>query len=107
MLLYVSAQHTADNCPVTRLNRGENIPPQVEVDKWIEGTDKVKVHGAWGFQTGHRVFAIIEANDYQYDLLEGTDHTGKYGTIEIKPVGDMVAIRKEAGRLSVLPQFDY
>ena len=102
MLLYVSAQHTADNCPGTRRNRGEDIPPQAELDKWVEGTDKVKVHGAWGFQTGHRVFAIIEADDYQdiRDLFRPTDHAGKYGTIEIMPVGDTIAIRKAAGNWS-------
>jgi hypothetical protein len=43
MIFHVLSQHHWESCEGTRQARGEDVPPLVERQKWIEGNDKVKV----------------------------------------------------------------
>ena len=44
----------------------------------------------------HRIFAIIEANDYN-DLNTFTNQFKDAGSIDVQVVGDAIAMRKAAG----------
>ena len=43
MIFHVLSQHHWESCKGTRQARGEDVPPLVERQQWIEGNDKVKV----------------------------------------------------------------
>ena len=48
MIFHILSQHNWESCEGTRQARGEDVPPRVERQKWIEGNDKVKVLAAYG-----------------------------------------------------------
>ena len=64
MIFHVTSQHTWETCEGALAFKGEDVPPRSERQRWVEGNDKVKVIGAYGYQTQHRFYAILEANDY-------------------------------------------
>ena len=64
--------------------------------KWIEGNDDVKVLGVWISGPLHRVFTLLEANDFDAvsALLRDQMLIGK---AEVLPVSDAIARRKQGG----------
>ena len=64
--------------------------------KWIEGNDDVKVVGVWISGPFHRVFTLLEANDFDAvsALLRDQMLIGK---AEVLPVSDAIARRKQGG----------
>ena len=58
----------------------------------------MKVLSAYGYQTQHRYYAIVEANDYA-DVLALFSAAGhiRAGEVEVLPVNDAIARRKEFG----------
>jgi len=65
MLFHVTAQHSWE----TRRRRQraesfESIYPPSEVSRWVDGNDDVKVLAAGGYQSAHRYYAIVEAEEY-------------------------------------------
>ena len=96
MIFHVLSQHHWESCEGTRQARGEDVPPLVERQKWIEGNDKVKVLGAYGYQTEHRNYAIVEADSYAEVQALFRGHLRR-GHVEVLPVNDMIAQRKGFG----------
>ena len=97
MLFHVTTQHSWETCRGRqRAESSEDIFPPSEVNKWIEGTDKVKVLLAGGHQTAHKFFAFVEADDYLevQHLMRSHMHVGD---VDVLPVNDMINIRKDAG----------
>ena len=62
----------------------------------MEGTDKVKLLGAWAYQTSHRLFGIVESNTYEAVAEHFEYHLG-LGRVEVLPVMDLVQRRKDLG----------
>ena len=95
MIFHVTSQHTWETCEGALAFKGEDVPPRSERQRWVEGNDKVKVIGAYGYQTQHRFYAILEANDYAdvQALLSAAGHI-RNGEVEVLPVNDLVANRK-------------
>ena len=72
------------------------MKPRTESQRWVEGNHKVKVLSATGHQTLHRLFAIVEADEYADVQALFTDQMWN-GPIEVLPVNDMAAQRKDWG----------
>ena len=68
MIFHITSQHDYESCEGIQEHRQEHRwedgPPRSERQRWVEGNDKVKVIGAYGYQTQHRYYAIVEADDY-------------------------------------------
>ena len=97
MLFHVTFQHYWDTCDGRKRAKGDpDAPPRNETNRWIEGNDKVKVLSAIGHQTQHRLFAIMEADDYQ-DVNDLVRPEMWNGPVEVLPCNDMVATRKRNG----------
>ena len=96
MIFHVLSQHHWESCEGTRRASSEDVPPLVERQKWIEGNDKVKVLAAYGYQTEHRNYAIVEADSYAEVQALFRSHLRR-GHVEVLPVNDMIATRKESG----------
>ena len=96
MIFHILSQHNWESCEGTRQAKGEDVPPRVERQKWVEGNDKVKILGAYGHQTEHRMYSIVEADSYVEVQALFRDHVHK-GHVEVLPVNDMIALRKEFG----------
>ena len=97
MLFHITAKHSWETCRGRqRAESSEDIFPPSEVNKWIEGNDKVKVLLAGGHQTAHKFFAFVEADDYLavQELMRPLIHVGD---VDVLPVNDMITIRKAAG----------
>jgi len=62
----------------------------------MEGNKNVKVLAAYVNNPAHRIFAIIEANDYN-DVNTFTNQFKDAGSCDIQVVGDAIAMRKAAG----------
>ena len=71
-------------------------PPMVERMRWVEGNDEIKAVGAWASHPSHTFFAVVEANDYE-SLRTFFRPASLKGEIQVLPVGDQVASRKDAG----------
>jgi hypothetical protein len=98
MLFHITSQHTWETCEGSLAFKGADIPPRSERQRWIEGNDKVKIIGAYGYQTQHRWYAIVEANDYAdvQTLFSEAGHM-RGGEVEVLPVRDGIAMRKGFG----------
>ena len=55
MLFHVKAQHSWETCE----GNAEDPSPMVERNRWVEGTDDVKVIGAWSCTPEHAAFAVV------------------------------------------------
>ena len=98
------AQHYWDTCDGAKGDPG--VKPRVDTQRWVEGNDEVKVISAIGHQTLHRLFAIVESDDYAQVQALFTDQMWN-GPIEVLPVNDMIAQRKgfgEWGKCSETPE---
>ena len=62
----------------------------------MEGNKNVKVLAAYVNNPAHRIFAIIEANDYN-DVNTFTNQFKDAGSCDIQVVVDAIAMRKAAG----------
>ena len=98
MIFHITSQHDYESCEGTQEQRGEDVRPRSERQQWVEGNDKVKVIGAYGYQTQHRYYAIVEADDYAdvQALFSAAGHI-RTGEVEVVPVNDAIAKRKEIG----------
>ena len=98
MIFHITSQHDYESCEGTQEHWGEDVPPRSERQRWVEGNDKVKVIGAYGYQTQHRYYAIVEADDYAdvQALFSAAGHIWA-GEVEVVPVNDQIARRKEFG----------
>ena len=98
MIFHITSQHDYESCEGTQEQRGENVPPRAERQRGVEGKDKVKVLSAYGYQTQHRYYAIVEADDYAdvQALFSAAGHI-RAGEVEVLPVNDAIARRKEFG----------
>ena len=98
MLFHITSQHNWETCEGSREFKGENVPPRSERQRGLEGNDKVKVIGAYGCQTQHRYYAIVESNDYDdvRALFSGAGHL-RTGEVEVVPINDGIANRKAFG----------
>ena len=98
MLFHVTSQHSWETCWGTLEAKGEKSPPRSERQKWMEGNDKVKVVGAYGHQTAHRWYAIVESTEYSdvQALFREAGHM-RMGELEILPITDGIALRKSFG----------
>ncbi len=94
MLFHVTAQHSWETC-VGRM-RAEGATIGTEGDKWVEGNNDVKVISAGGYQSGHRYYALVEADDYNSVVLLFNELMWR-GDVEILPVNNMIVRRKDAG----------
>ena len=97
MIFHVMAQHYWDTCGGAKRAKGDpDVAPRVDTQRWVEGNDKVKVLSAIGHRTLHRLFAIVDADDYADVQALFTDQMWN-GPIEVLPVNDMIAQRKGFG----------
>jgi hypothetical protein len=92
MLFHVTAQHSWETCE----GNAKDPSPMAERSRWVEGTDDVKVIGAWSCTPEHTAFAIVEATDAT-KLHQFFRPQGLRGKVEITPVGDHIANRKANG----------
>ena len=92
MLFHIAAKHSWETCG----GNDTNPPPIGERTRWVEGNDDVKVLGAWVNHPTHTFFAVIEATEYHaiHNLFRPM---GLKGTVDILPIGDSIASRKEQG----------
>ena len=92
VLFHVAAKHSWETCG----GNDTSPPPIAERTRWVEGNDDVKVLGAWVNHPTHTFFAVIEATEYHaiHNLFRPM---GLKGTVDILPIGDSIASRKEQG----------
>jgi len=65
MISHVTAQYFGETCRGRqRAESSEDIYPSSEVSRWVEGNDDVKVLAARGYQSAHRYYAFVEAEEY-------------------------------------------
>ena len=73
MFFHITLQHDHITCP--RTENGElvvkikDVPLGTNQQVWLQSTDKVRVVGSWGYPLSHRIFAVIEAEQYE-DVIE-------------------------------------
>ena len=95
MLFHVTAKHNYETCPA--IQSGFDSDKTVEFQRWIEGNEDVKVLGVWGYQLSHTAYAVLESDDMQSVTTLLRPQMGR-GNIEIVPVMDNMAMRKEKGQ---------
>ena len=98
MLFHITAQHDHLSCGGVQARKsGRDMAEfQLENGRWMEGNDKVKVVSVYLNQPHHRVFAVVEADNYD-DLNAFTNHWKESGKCDVQPVGDGIEIRHRAG----------
>ena len=97
MLFHVTAQHSWETCRGRkRAESSEDIYPPSEVSRWVEGNDDVKVLAAGGYQSAHRYYAFVEAEEYN-SVVQLFLPEMYVGEVEILPMYDMITRRKDAG----------
>jgi hypothetical protein len=97
MLFHVTTQHSQETCRGRlRAEGAPNTPTNAEAQRWIEGNDDVKVLAVGGYQSSHRYYAFVEAEDYNSVVLLFNPEMW-VGDVEVLPVNDMIARRNDAG----------
>ena len=97
MLFHVTAQHSWESCVGKMIAEGTiGREAGIEGENWVEGNDDVKVIAAGGYQSAHRYYAVVEADEYASVVLLFNGLMWR-GDVEILPVNDMIARRKAAG----------
>lgn len=92
MLFHITTQHDHTTCP-RALHGLEGLRSGTA---WVEGSDTVKVIGAWGYPISHRSFAIVEADTFE-DVAALFEYHLEMGQVEVLPVQDNVQRRKDMG----------
>ena len=65
MLFHITAQHSWETCRGRqRAESSGYIYPLSEVSRWVEDNDDVKIMRAAGYQSTHRYYVLLEADDY-------------------------------------------
>ena len=95
MLFHIIAKHSYETGPA--IQSGFDSDATVEFQRWIEGNEDVKVLGVWGYQLSHTAYAVLESDDMQSVTTLLRPQMGR-GNIEIVPVMDNIAMRKEKGQ---------
>ena len=67
-----------------------------EGEKWVAGNDDVTVIFAGGYQSAHRYYAVVEADEYAQVVLLFNGLMFR-GDVDILPMTDMITRRKELG----------
>ena len=100
MLFHVTAKHSWETCR-GRMREGlaHNSQPPSEMSRWVEGNDDVKVLCAWGHQSAQKYYAVVEADEYDsvVQLFNPRTRLMWVGDIDILPIDDMIAKRKDSG----------
>ena len=98
MLFHITAQHDHLSCGGVQARKlGQDIAEfQRGNGRWMEGNDKVKVVSVYLNQPHHRVFAVVEADNYD-DLNTFTNHWKDTGKCDVQAVGDGIEMRRRAG----------
>ena len=97
MLFHVTAQHSWETCRGRLREEGQLSPSEVaQRQNWMEGNDDVTVLAVGGYQSSHRYYAFMEADDYNSVVLLMYSEMW-VGEVEILPVNDAVTMRKESG----------
>ena len=97
MLFHITAQHDHLSCGgVAARREGHAADFQREWGRWMEGNDKVKVIAAYQNQPTHRIFVVVEADNYD-DLNTFTNRWKATGSCDVQPVGDGIATRHAKG----------
>ena len=94
MLFHVVAKHNYENCP--GVHHGPESDEVNELTKWIEGDENVNVLGVWAYNVSHTTYAVLEASDMKDVTALMRPQMGK-GDIQVLPVMDGIAMRKERG----------
>ena len=97
MLFHVKAKHSYETCP--GIQHGTQSDEVRDLTKWVEGNEDVRIIGAWGYNLAHTVFAILEADDVQ-QITNILRPQMAVGDVEVLPVMDNIAVRKESGHWS-------
>ena len=92
MLFHVIAKHNWETCE----GHATNPSPMSERTRRVEGNDEIKVLGGWVNHPTHTFFAVVEASDYE-SLRTFFRPASLKGEVEILPVGDQIANRKDLG----------
>lgn len=95
MLFHVTVKHDYETCPLQSVQ--ETVD---EYQSWVDGSDKVKVLPAQSYPLGHRVFGLIEADDFE-PVFELFAKAMEFGTVEPVPVFDTTERRRR--RLAAQP----
>ena len=95
MLFHITAKHSYETCPA--IQHGLDSDETVVSQRWMEGDENVKVLGVWGYQLSHTAYAVLESDDMQSVTTLLRPQMGR-GNIEIVPVMDNIAMRKEKGQ---------
>ena len=70
MLFHVTAQHSWETCRGRMRDEGKLSPAEAaQRQNWIEGNENVKVLAVGGYQSSHRYYAFMEAEDYNSVVL--------------------------------------
>jgi len=100
MLFHITATHDNLSCGGVQARKsGIDISTaeyQAEQTRWMEGNDKVKVVAAYMNQPSHRIFVVVEADNYD-DLNTFTNRWKDSGSCDVQPVGDGIATRHAKG----------
>ena len=100
MLFHITAQHDHLSCGGVQARKSgkDTTSPEylAEQNRWMEGNDKVKVIAAYQNQPTHRIFVVVEANNYD-DLNTFTNRWKDTGSCDLQPVGDGIATRHAKG----------
>ena len=97
MIFHITAQHDHLSCYGVKARRENNqAESQKVMGRWMEGTDNVKVIAAYVNNPAHRIFAVVETDDYN-DLNSFTNQFKDVGGCTVEAVGDGIAMRKASG----------
>ena len=94
MRVHVVCQHYWDTRGgAKRTNHDLNVKPHLGTQRWVEGSEKIRVMSAVGHQRLHRLFAKLAADDHAEFQVLFTDHVWN-GLAEVLPAKDMIAQQK-------------
>jgi len=98
MLFHITAQHDHLTCSgvAARKAGGSLAESQRETNRWLEGNDKIKVIYAHSNNPSHRMFAVVETDDWDA-LNELTNQFKDVGSCDVQPCGDAIARRHAQG----------
>ena len=97
MLFHITAKHSYETCP--GVQHGIQSDEVRDSTAWLEGNEDVKIIGAWAYGVAHTFFAVLEADDMQ-KITALLRPQMAIGNVEVLPVMDNIAVRKERGHWS-------
>ncbi len=97
MLFHITAKHSYQTCP--GVQHGIQSNEVRDLTAWLEGNEDVRMIGAWAYNVAHTSFAVLEADDMQ-KITAILRPQMAIGNVEVLPVMDNIAVRKERGHWS-------